>query len=134
MDFGAIVRNPTDGVITFSSGASPRKLSGIGQLVQALVIELMADPRPEIGRGSGFVTLMRNTPTDDVPTASSALARALDLAKENLLTGQSYDTSLSNSERLRNVTLRNLTTDGQQWFVDLDLESIAGERYVLPVS
>jgi hypothetical protein len=134
MDFGAIVRNPDTGVITFSSGASPRKISGIGQLVQSLIIELMADPRPELGRGSGFVTLLRTLPTDDVPTASTSLSRALGLAVENILSNQSYDVGLTESERMKSASLRDLVTDGQQWFVDLDLVSVAGERFVLPVS
>jgi len=134
MDFGAIVRDPSSGVITFSSGSAPRKISGIGQLVQSLIIELMADPRPELGRGSGFVTLLRDLPTDDVPTASTSLSRALNLAVENLISHQSYDVGLAESERLKSASLRNLATDGQQWFADLDLVSVAGERFVLPVS
>lgn len=134
MDFGAITRNPDTGVITFSSGAAPRKLSGIGQLVQSLIIELMADPRPELGRGSGFVSLLRTLQTDDVPTASTSLSRAVDLASEHIISSQSYDIGLTESERLKSVSLRNLATDGQQWFADLDLESVAGERFVLPVS
>ena len=134
MDFGAIIRNPDTGVITFSSGAAPRKISGIGQLLQSLIIELMADPRPELGRGSGFVTLLRNLQTDDVPTASTSLSRALSLASENLIAHQAYDVGLTESERLKSVSLRDLVTDGEQWFADLDLVSVAGERFVLPVS
>jgi len=135
MDYGAIVRDPDTGVVTFSSGASPRKIQGIAQLVQSLVIELMADPRPEFGRGSGFVTVIRNTPTDeDLSTATAALSRALDLARENIINNQAYDVSLTDSERLRDVTIRNLAADNDQWFVDLDLQSVAGERFLLPVS
>lgn len=134
MDFGAITRDPDAGVITFSAGPMPRRIAGIAQLVQSLIIELMADPRPELGRGSGFVTTLRTSSTDDVTGTSAALSRSLDLAKEHMLQSQSYDTGLKDSERLRDVSLRGLATDGQQWFADLDLVSVAGERFILPVS
>jgi len=135
MDYGAIVRDPDTGIVTFSSGASPRKIQGIVQLVQALIIELMADPRPAFGRGSGFISALRTTPTDeDLSVVTSALSRSLDLARENIIRNQSYDVGLTESERLRDVTIRNLASDADQWFVDLDLQSVAGERFLLPVS
>ena len=129
MDLGAIVRDPDDGLITFTFGPSPRKLSGMAQLLQTLVIELMSDPLPSLGRGSGFVSALRNSIVDDEGTVSANASRALDAAKGHILQSQADDTSLKDSERLLNVRMRRLYY-ANKWFADLELQSVSGSRFV----
>jgi len=129
MDLGAIVRDPDDGLITFTFGPSPRKLSGMAQLLQTLVIELMSDPLPSLGRGSGFVSALRNAVVDDEGTVAANASRALDTAKGHILQFQADDVSLKDSERLLDVRMRNIYW-ANKWFVDLELKSVAGTRFV----
>lgn len=130
MDFGAIVRDPKDGTITFTSGKAPRRLVGMGQLLQTLVIELMSDPQPFIGRGSGFVRVLRASPGEDVAVVTSNASRALTTAKNHIFGYQSNDPGLLDSERLQDAKLRNLTTDGQRWFADIEMKSVSGTRFL----
>jgi hypothetical protein len=130
MDLGAIVRNPDDGLITFTFGPSPRKLSGMAQLLQTLVIELMSDPLPSLGRGSGFVSVLRNALIDDEGVVSANANRALDTAKAHVLQYQSDDTTLRDSERLLDVRLRRIYWADNKWFTDLELKSVSGSRFV----
>lgn len=129
MDLGAIVRNPDDGLITFTFGPSPRKLSGMAQLLQTLVIELMSDPLPSLGRGSGFVSVLRDSFVDDEGAVSANASRALDTAKGHILQFQSDDVSLRDSERLLDVRMRRIYW-ADKWFVDLELKSVSGSRFV----
>lgn len=132
MDLGAIVRNPEDGLITFTFGPSPRKLSGMAQLLQTLVIELMTDPLPSLGRGSGFVSTIRGALLGDETTVAANAGRALDAAKAHVLQYQADDISLRDSERLLDVRLRRLYWSGSdgKWFADLELKSVSGSRFV----
>ncbi len=129
MDLGAIVRDPDDGLITFTFGPSPRKLSGMAQLLQTLVIELMSDPFPSLGRGSGFVSALRTAIVGDEGTVTANASRALDTAKGHILTFQADDPTLRDSERLLDVRMRRLYY-ANKWFADLELKSIAGTRFV----
>ena len=129
MDLGAIVRDPDDGLITFTFGPSPRKLSGMAQLLQTLVIELMSDPLPSLGRGSGFVSALRSAFVDDEGTVAANASRALDSAKAHVLQSQADDTTLRDSERLLDVRLRRIYF-ANKWFADLELKSVSGSRFV----
>jgi hypothetical protein len=129
MDLGAIVRNPDDGLITFTFGPSPRKLSGMAQLLQTLVIELMSDPLPSLARGSGFVSVLRDSIVDDEGTVSANASRALDTAKAHILQYQAEDTTLRDSERLLDVRMRRIYYAGK-WFAELELKSVSGSRFV----
>lgn len=130
MDLGVIVRRPEDAVIEFTLGASPRQLSGTAQLLQSVVIELMSDPLPALGRGSGFVSALRGHPTDDRSTVQALAARALDTAKTHILQYQANDRGLRDSERLLDIALRRLYSDGLRWYADLLLRSVSGTRTV----
>lgn len=129
MDLGAIVRDPDDGLITFTFGPSPRKLSGMAQLLQTLVIELMSDPLPSLGRGSGFVSALRGAFVDDEGTVAANASRGLDTAKAHILQFQADDTTLRDSERLLDVRLRRIYF-ANKWFADLELKSVSGSRFV----
>jgi len=129
MDLGAIVRDPEDGLITFTFGPSPRKLSGMAQLLQTLVIELMSDPLPSLGRGSGFVSVLRSAIVDDESPVSANASRAIDTAKAHILQYQADDPSLRDSERLLDVRMRRLYY-ANKWFADLELKSVSGSRFV----
>jgi hypothetical protein len=129
MDLGAIVRDPDDGLITFTFGPSPRKLSGMAQLLQTLVIELMSDPLPSLGRGSGFVSSLRAAFAGDEGTVAANASRALDTAKAHILQFQSDDVSLRDSERLLDVRVRRIYW-ANKWFADLELKSVSGSRFV----
>lgn len=129
MDLGAIVRDPDDGLITFTFGPSPRKLSGMAQLLQTLVIELMSDPLPSLGRGSGFVSALRSAIADDEGTVAANASRGLDTAKAHILQFQADDTTLRDSERLLDVRMRRIYF-ANKWFADLELKSVSGSRFV----
>jgi len=129
MDLGAIVRDPDDGLITFTFGPSPRKLSGMAQLLQTLVIELMSDPFPSLGRGSGFVSALRDALVGDEGVVAANASRALDLAKSHVLQFQADDPTLRDSERLLDVRVRRIYF-ANKWFAELELKSVSGSRFV----
>lgn len=130
MDLGVIVRDPAEGLITFALGPSPRKLSGVAQLLQTVVVELVSDPLPVLGRGSGFVSALRSSPVDDRGSVAAAAARALDTAKAHILEYQANDRGLTDSERLLDLRMKRLYTDGVRWFAELNLKAVSGSREV----
>lgn len=102
----------------------------MAQLLQTVVIELVSDPLPALGRGSGFVSALRRSLVDERGSVAAATARALDMAKAHILEAQSNDQGLSDSERLLDLRMKRLYSDGVQWYADLNLRSVSGSREV----
>lgn len=130
-----IHRADSTGKLSYSLSNNPEKVSGVSQLVQEIVIELLSDYDPVTNRGSNLSKNLANLGSiSDVDGARSAVDEAVRATRTHILTRQQNQSSLRADERLRDLTLLSVTAgDGFTWKIELNLTTLRGQSIVFTV-
>lgn len=132
MDLGVV--QIVGSVLTPGLGLAPARVSGLRALVQEVLIELLSDPLPERGRGSGLSLLVATLLPQQEAQAKGTFAQAVSTAQTHVLANQRYAENLTANERLRSVTLIKAELDHLTWVIDILVTNVAGENatFTLP--
>jgi hypothetical protein len=122
-----VVRAPeADGPIDLSLGADPGYASGREYLAQQVVLELLSDPLLS-GRGSGYLTVLKQGAASPEAVVVGRAREALSLAKANITAYQSEETDLSSDERLASLRLVRLVRIRDRWRSVVEIVSESGQ-------
>lgn len=112
--------------VSLATGNNAAKISGINELIQITLIELLSDPQPTKARGAGLATLILNSNPADASQMPAKLSRAISTAKTHILANQSSSKTLSKNERLADLKLLSAKLDGTLWRLDIQITNQAG--------
>ena len=126
-------RSGPDDVLTF--GLTGERTSGVSQLVQAVLIDLLSDFDPALNRGSNLRRNLADVGEDEQTAAEQAVEEALRAVRSHVFAQQQADPSLRPDERLKSLTLLSVRSAGvRRWKIELALVNMRGEqtRLVVP--
>lgn len=119
-------RSAADGRLSFAVRAE--RVSGLSQLVQEVVIELLSEYDEALGRGAGLARGLADVSDDDQAGAERAVEEALRAARTHILARQQENPSLRPDERLRSLDLLAVTASGARtWRIELSLVNLRGD-------
>jgi hypothetical protein len=104
------------------------KVSGIQDLVQRVMIELLSDFSPILSRGAGLKSLIEQSAIGDEDEVRRNIRTSVSAAKANILGCQQSSSNLSAEELLDDLRILSITIDeSSTWFVELQVISKSGE-------
>jgi len=127
-----ITRADDSGRLGYSITTRPATVRGISRLVQEIVVDLLSDFRPDLGRGSGLKSYLAQVMIDDVASANRVVSDAVSSVRSQILNRQNRTTDLAADERLSD--LRVLTVSWSSaigWDIKLELVPQSGGSVTL---
>lgn len=122
------------GVLTFAMPVDPQIVSGIPQLTQEVVIELLSDFRPDLGRGTGMLRNLAAITSDDQAGAERVVQDALAVVRRNIIERQQGNSALTAEERMEDLQLLSVKNQGTlEWKIDLELVPQRGDSLIFTV-
>lgn len=127
--------SPNSDKVGFGLGSSPSKVSGVEALVQQVIVELLSDYDPNLGRGAGLETIVsRSSPQEDSTTRGNILS-AISSAKAHILLNQQGGSTLTPKELLRDLRPIDISSrDGMSWNIEIEVINAAGESRTTSVN
>lgn len=125
-----ITRLPATGSdqVGFGLGSSPAKVSGVESLVQQVIVELLSDYSPILGRGAGLETLVSGSSPQEAQSTRGNIISAIASAKAHILLNQQGGASLTPQERLQDLRPIDVSSrDGLSWNIEIEVINVAGE-------
>lgn len=127
-DYGVLqTSNGDEACVTFASGDTPCRVSGLRSLVQESLIELLSDPIPSRARGAGLRSLLLTADPTQTSAAVGTFKQAISSAKTHILANQQRAPNLLPTERLRSLDLIDATLVDFSWILDIKVTNQAGE-------
>ena len=110
-------------------------MSGVEALVQQVIVELLSDYNPILGRGAGLESLVSRSSPQDVSATRSNIISAISSARAHILLNQQGGASLTPQERLQDLRLIDVSSrDGMSWNIEIEVINVAGESRSTSVS
>jgi len=110
-------------------------VSGVEALVQQVIVELLSDYNPILGRGAGLESLVsRSSPQDATQTRGNIIS-AISSARAHILLNQQGGAALTPQERLQDLRPIDVSSrDGLSWNIEIEVINVAGESRSTSVS
>lgn len=110
-------------------------MTGIEALVQQVIVELLSDYDPNLGRGAGLETIVSRSSPQEVSTTRGNILTAIASAKAHILLNQQGGAILAPEERLRDLRPLDVSSrDGMSWNIEIEVINTAGESRSTSVS
>lgn len=125
MDYNVLQFSDGDAV-TLGGGTGSTKVSGLNELIQVVLIELLSDPLPGKARGAGMATLLLESNPTESAQMPARLQQSVATAKAHVLANQTA-TNGTKQERLSDLKLVSASQDGTLWRVNIQITNQAGD-------
>lgn len=120
-------RSDQAGSISYQITTDPQRVSGVSQLVQEIIVELLSDYDPVTGRGSDLQQDLAGTASGSTGVAQSAAARAIGAVKGTILRRQQRNPGLTGQERLSDLRLLSIVqAPSGAWAIEIQLTPATG--------
>lgn len=127
--------SPNSDKVGFGLGSSPAKVSGVEALVQQVIVELLSDYDPNLGRGAGLETIISRSSPQEAQATRGNIISAISSAKAHILLNQQGGASLTPQERLQDLRPTEVSSgDGMSWNIAIEVINVAGESRSASVS
>ena len=131
MDY-AISALQTDGAVLLETGATSSRISGLQELIQQVIIELLSEYDEITNRGTDMVVQITDASFADSNDIRSIVAQAISLAQSHILTNQQTMT-ITDEERLAGIEFLDATLGEGTYSISLKVTSVAGRTATVTV-
>jgi hypothetical protein len=131
MDY-AISALQTDGAVLLETGATSSRISGLQELIQQVIIELLSEYDEITNRGTDMVVQITDASFADSNDIRSIVAQAISLAQSHILTNQQTMT-ITDEERLASIEFLDATLGEGTYSISLKVTSVAGRTATVTV-
>jgi hypothetical protein len=131
MDY-AISALQTDGAVLLETGATSSRISGLQELIQQVIIELLSEYDEITNRGTDMVVQITDASFADSNDIRSIVAQAISLAQSHILTNQQAMT-ITDEERLASIEFLDATLGEGTYSISLKVTSVAGRTATVTV-
>lgn len=115
------------GALSYQIQPNAKRVSGISQLIQEVVVELLSDFDPITNRGSDLQRGLAGIHTGADGSARSIAATSVSVVLGVIIGRQQRNTTLTGQERLQDLTLLSISAAATgTWDIELQLTPASG--------
>lgn len=131
MDY-AISALQTDGTVLLETGVTSSKISGLQELIQQVIIELLSEYDEITGRGTDMVLQITDASFADEGDIRSIVSQAVNLAQSHILNLQQA-MPITDQERLASIEFIDATIGEGIYSLSIRVTNVAGQSATIAV-